>query len=107
MTTSTTNTAILVTFTTAEGKADAFAGILERALPHIQAEEGTTVWLAGRSATEPSTFYLVDVFASTEAQQAHMVGQAAKLILSESSGLLAEPPVVSALSVIAVKNEAA
>ncbi|MGW5110967.1 putative quinol monooxygenase [Nocardia sp. NPDC004123] len=107
MTTSTTNTAILVTCTAAEGKADAFAEILERALPHIQVEEGTTVWLAGRSASEPSAFYLVDVFASPEAQQSHMAGQAAKLILSAGSDLLTEPPVVSPLAVIAVKNESA
>ncbi|WP_433679793.1 putative quinol monooxygenase [Nocardia sp. CA-119907] len=106
MTTS-TNTAILVTFTTADGKADAFAEILDRALPHIRAEDGTTVWLAGRSATEPSTFHLVDVFVSPEAQQDHMAGQAAKLILGEGAELLAEPPVVSPLSVIAVKNESA
>ncbi|MEV0295309.1 antibiotic biosynthesis monooxygenase [Nocardia sp. NPDC050710] len=97
-------TPILVTFTAAEGKADAFVDILERALPHIQAEDGTPVWLASRSATDPSTFYLVDVFTSPEAQQAHMSGQAAKLILGEGSELLAQPPVVAPLSVIAVKN---
>ncbi|MFR9768332.1 hypothetical protein [Nocardia sp. SC052] len=41
----TTNTALMVTFTTAEGKADAFAELLERARPLIEAEAGTTVWL--------------------------------------------------------------
>ncbi len=96
----------MITFTTAEGKADAFAAILERALPLIEAETGTTVWLAGRSVTEPSTFYLVDVFASPEAQKAHMVDAAAALILGEGTELLAQPPVVSPLSVVAVKNGA-
>lgn len=98
---------MMVTFTTAEGKADAFAAVLERALPFIEAETGTTTWLAGRSATEPSTFFLVDVFASPEEQKTHMAGAAAALIVGESTDLLAEPPVVSPLSVVAVKNGAA
>ncbi len=98
---------MMVTFTTAADKADAFAGLLERALPLIEAEAGTTVWLAGRSATEPSTFFLVDVFASPEEQKTHMAGAAAALIVGEGSDLLAQPPVVSPLSVVAVKNGAA
>ncbi|MGW4718664.1 putative quinol monooxygenase [Nocardia sp. NPDC004260] len=100
----TTNAALMVTFTTAEGKADAFAELLERARPLIEAEAGTTVWLAGRSATEPSTFFLVDVFTSPEEQKAHMAGAAAALILGEGSDLLAQPPTVSPLSVVAIKN---
>ncbi|MEV5837257.1 antibiotic biosynthesis monooxygenase [Nocardia sp. NPDC052112] len=96
-----------VSFTAADGKAEALAEVLEHALPHIRAEDGTPVWLASRSVTEPSTCYLVDVFVSPEAQQAHLTGRAAKLILGEGSELLAEPPFVSPLSVIAVKNESA
>jgi len=98
-----TTPGMVITFrTTAEG-ADQFAGILERALPFVEDEQGTTTWIAGRSADDPTTFYLVDLFTSSEAVDAHMAGQAAALILGEGGSLLAEPPAIGAMSLLAGK----
>src|SRR4029453_19200594 len=95
-----TDPGMVITFrTTAEG-ADQFAGILERALPFVEDEPGTTTWIAAQSAADPTTLFRVDLFTSPEAVDAHMAGQAAALILGEGGTLLAEPPAIGALSLV-------
>lgn len=89
--------------TTPEG-ADEFASILERAVEHVKDEQGTTLWFAGRSEDEPTSFFVVDLFADADGRGAHFAGEAAKLILGEGAPLLAGRPENSAIETLAAKN---
>lgn len=60
------------------------------ALPHVNAEEGTTHWLVIRSETSPETVFLVDL-----SQQDHVnpyASASAKQIFVTVPALLAEEP---------------
>jgi len=97
-------TGMVITFTTSADTADAFAAVLERALPLVEREPGTLVWMAGRSMDDPTVFHLVDVFGDAGALNAHMGGEAAALILGEGASLLVAPPAISAISILATKG---
>jgi quinol monooxygenase YgiN len=89
--------------TTPEG-ADEFASILERAVEHVNAEEGTKLWFSARSEEEPTSFFIVDLFADADGRKAHFTGEAAKLITEEGGSLLAGSPENSAVETLATKN---
>lgn len=97
------STGMVITFTTTAEAADEFAALLARALPLVEQEKGTVVWIAGRSAEDASTFYLIDAFVDADALDAHMAGEAAALILGEGGPLLADAPMISTLSIVAAK----
>jgi quinol monooxygenase YgiN len=94
----------IVRLTTTPRGADQFAAILERALEHVQGEDGTTTWFSCRAEDDPTLFFIVDLFTDGEARNAHFGGLAAQLILGEGGPLLAGPPEVSALQMLNGKN---
>jgi quinol monooxygenase YgiN len=98
------STGMVITFTTTAEGADDFAALLSRALPLVEEEAGTVVWIAGRSVDEPATFHLIDAFEDDDARNAHMAGKAAALILGEGGALLADAPTISNLSLVAAKG---
>ena len=98
------STGMVLTFTTTADAADDFAALLARALPLVDQEPGTVVWIAGRSADDPSTFLLIDAFTDTDALDAHMSGEAAASILGEGGPMLADAPTISTLSILAAKG---
>jgi quinol monooxygenase YgiN len=93
-----------ITFTTTPDTADQFAAVLEQALPLVQDEAGTTTWIAARSAEDPMSFTLVDLFSDGDALIAHMQGTAAALILGQGGPLLAGPPEITTLAIVAAKT---
>ncbi len=82
----------MVRFKTKPDTAEQFKAILEQALEHVEAEAGTRPWLTLRSEQDPTEFYLVDLFDDEAARNAHLSGEAAKLILGTGGALLAEEP---------------
>jgi quinol monooxygenase YgiN len=80
---------------------DEVASLLRQAQSMAEQEAGTVVWFALR--TDPSTFWIVDAFATEDARQAHITGPIAAALLANADRLLTEPPTILAADVVAAK----
>lgn len=83
------------------GKEEAVAQFLTSALPLIQAEQGTTAWFGLRLG--PATFGIFDAFPDEAGRQAHMTGQVAAILRATWSDLLASPPRIERVDILAAK----
>ncbi len=83
------------------GKEAEVQRFLEGALPIVQQEQGTPLWFAIRLG--PSTFGIFDAFAEESGRQAHLSGRVAAALMSRASELLAKPPVIERIDVLASK----
>lgn len=97
-------TAGLISFKATQGKGTEVAECIAAALPHVNAEEGTTHWLVIRSETSPETVFLVDLFSNTDSRERHMSGEAAKQIFATVPDLLAEEPHIHPAVLITAKG---
>ena len=95
---------MVIRFTARPEEAERFAGILSEALTHVEPEPGTTPWMAVRAQDDPTTFFVVDLYADAAAMQRHVDGAAAALVLGEGSKLLAHEPDICVVSLIAGKD---
>jgi quinol monooxygenase YgiN len=80
---------------------DEVASLLSQARTMAEQEAGTVVWFALR--TDPSTFWIVDAFATEDARQAHITGPIAGALMANADRLLAEPPTILPADVVASK----
>ena len=83
------------------GKEAAVAEFLASALPLANAEQGTTVWFAIRLA--PDLFGIFDAFPDEAGRQAHLSGPIAAALMAKASELLAEPPKIEKVDILAAK----
>lgn len=83
------------------GQEQELAQFLTGALEHANAEAGTPVWLALRS--DPTTFWIVDAFATGTERQAHLDGAIAAALMANADRLLAAPPEINLADVLAAK----
>lgn len=67
----------------------------------VDAEPETLVWFAVRLAG--STFAIFDAFADEAGRRAHLMGRVAAALGEQASQLLATPPVIERLDVLAAK----
>lgn len=93
--------ALLVMLEAKPGKELELANFLSGALPLVQAEPATTAWFAIRFG--PSTFGIFDAFPNESGREAHLAGQVAAALMAAASELLAEPPVIEKIDVLAAK----
>ena len=93
--------ALLVRLHAKPGKEDEVAAFLAGALPLAQAEPKTTAWFALRLG--PSVFGIFDAFADDTGRQAHLAGPIAAALMQRAPDLLAEPPVIEQIDVLASK----
>jgi quinol monooxygenase YgiN len=77
------------------------ADFLTGAVDLANAEAGTVHWFAFR--TDPSTFWIVDTFASEDARQAHIAGPIAQALMANADRLLAAAPEIMPADVLAAK----
>ncbi len=68
----------------------------------VEAEPETLVWFAVRVA--PSTFGIFDAFADEAGRTAHLMGRVAAALGEHASRLLATPPAIERLDVLATKR---
>jgi quinol monooxygenase YgiN len=94
----------VISFQAKPGQGDEVARLIAAALPHVQAEPGTPLWLVLQSSADPDTVFLVDLFADAAARDAHMSGEAAKQIFATVPALLAADPAIHPAEVIARKG---
>ena len=83
------------------GKEDEVEQFLKDGLPIVQEEPDTVAWFAIRLG--PSTFGIFDVFPDESGRQAHLSGQIAAALMEKSSDLLASPPSIEKIDIIASK----
>lgn len=91
----------LATLVAKPGKEQELADFLAGALPLAQAEAGTIVWYAIR--IDDRTYGIFDAFETEEAREAHINGPIAAALMSKADELLAEPPSIKPVDLLAVK----
>ncbi len=75
--------------------------LLEGALPLAEAEDETTTWFAIRLSE--TSFGIFDAFADDGGRQAHLNGQIAAALMAKADELLAAPPDIQPVDVLAAK----
>jgi quinol monooxygenase YgiN len=93
--------ALLVRLDAKPGKEVDVENFLRSGLPLAQQEPATTAWFAIRLG--PSTFGIFDAFPDEAGRQAHLSGPIAAALMSKASELLASPPVIEKVDVLAAK----
>ena len=83
------------------GKEEEVAAFLAGALPLAQREAATTVWFAIRLG--PQEFGIFDAFADDAGRRAHLEGSIAAALMARAGELLAEPPRIDNVDVLAAK----
>jgi quinol monooxygenase YgiN len=83
------------------GKENEVESFLKSGLPIVEGEPGTTAWFALRLAN--STFGIFDAFPDEAGRQAHLSGRVAAALMARASELLAQPPSIEKLDVVAAK----
>lgn len=82
-------------------KENEVAEFLKGALPLAQKEAGTVEWFALQLG--PSTFGIFDTFADETGRNAHLNGPIASALMAKASELLAKPPVIEKVDLLAAK----
>jgi quinol monooxygenase YgiN len=94
-------TALLVRLEAKPGKEADVESFLRGGLPIVNEEPATTAWFAIRMG--PSTFGIFDAFPDEAGRQAHLSGKVAAALMAKASELLAQPPVIGKVDVLAAK----
>lgn len=83
------------------GKEGQVAELLKGALPLVRSEPDTTAWFGVRLGQ--SAFAVFDVFPDDAGRQAHLGGAVARALMEHASELLASPPDIVPVDVLAAK----
>ena len=92
---------LLVRLKAKPGKESVLGEFLASALPLAQAEPATTAWFAIRIS--PSEFGIFDAFPDDSGRKAHLNGPIAAALMAKAGELLAEPPSIENVDVLAAK----
>lgn len=93
--------ALLATLEAKAGKEAEVEAFLKSALPLAREEKGTIRWFAFKSG--PRTFHIYDTFNEEASREAHLNGAIAKALMAKSGELLASPPDIKKMDVLAEK----
>ncbi len=92
---------LLATLTPKPGKEDELASFLASALPLAEAEPATSAWFAVK--IDDTTYGIFDVFPDDAGRQAHLNGPIAAALMAKADELLAVPPTIASIDVLAAK----
>jgi quinol monooxygenase YgiN len=93
--------ALFVRLDAKPGKEKEVESFLLSGLPIVQAEPATTAWFGLRLG--PSTFGIFDAFPDEAGRQAHLTGRVAAALMAKAGELLAKPPSIEKVDVLAAK----
>ena len=93
--------ALFVRLDAKPGKEKEVESFLLSGLPIVQAEPATTAWFGLRLG--PSTFGIFDAFPDEAGRQAHLSGLVAAALMAKAGELLAKPPSIEKVDVLAAK----
>ena len=74
---------------------------LKSALPMARAEAGMITWYAFKE--DEGSYGIFDTFDTEEARQAHLDGPIAKALIAKAGELLAQPPMIHKIDLLAAK----
>lgn len=83
------------------GKEEEAEALLRGGLAVVEQEPATTAWFAIRMG--PSTFGIFDAFPDEAGRQAHLAGRLAAALMATAPELLAQPPNIKKIDVLAAK----
>lgn len=92
---------LLVRLEAKPGKEAEVEEFLKGGLALVEDEPETTVWFAIRMG--PSTFGIFDAFPGESGRKAHLNGKVAAALMANAGDLLAKPPVIENVDVLAAK----
>ncbi len=95
------NVALLVRLEAKPGKENEVESFLKGGLAIVEEEPDTTAWFAIRLSH--STFGIFDAFPDESGRQAHLSGRVAAALMAKASELLAQPPAIEKVDVLAAK----
>lgn len=95
------NVALFVRLEAKPGKETDVEAFLRGGLSVVRDEPATTAWFAIRLG--PSTFGIFDAFPDEAGRQAHLSGRVAAALMAKAPELLAQPPVIEKVDVLAAK----
>jgi quinol monooxygenase YgiN len=95
------NAALHVRLEAKPGKEKDVEAFLKGGLAVVQGEPATTAWFALRMG--PSTFGIFDAFPDEAGRQAHLSGRVAAALMQKAADLLAKPPAIEKVDVLAAK----
>ena len=90
---------LLVTLQARRGKEADAEAFLKSAQPLALDEQGTLKWYAIK--LEPRKFGIFDTFANESSRNAHLTGEIAKVLSARANELLALPPQIAKVDVLA------
>jgi quinol monooxygenase YgiN len=93
--------ALFVRLEAKPGKEKEVEDFLLSGLPLVQDEPATTAWFGLRLG--PSTFGIFDAFPNEAGRQAHLSGKVAAALMAKAGELLATPPSIANVDVLAAK----
>ena len=93
--------ALLARLESKPGKEQELADLLFGAVALARSEPATVQWFALRIG--PSTFGIFDTFEDEEGRTAHLNGPIAAALMARAPELLAQPPVIEKVDLLAVK----
>jgi quinol monooxygenase YgiN len=93
--------ALLVRLEAKSGKEAEVEEFLRGGLSIVEEEPATTTWFALKLA--PSTFGIFDTFPDDTGRQAHLSGRVAAALMQKAAELLAQPPTIEKVQVLAAK----
>jgi quinol monooxygenase YgiN len=93
--------ALFVRLEAKPGKEADVESFLRDGLPIVQDEPATIAWFGIRLG--PTTFGIFDAFPDEAGRQAHLSGQVAAALMAKAPELLATPPVIEKVDVLAAK----
>jgi quinol monooxygenase YgiN len=95
------NVALWVRLEAKPGKEKEVENFLRGGLAVVEQEPATITWYAIRIG--PSVFGIFDTFNDESGRQAHLSGKVAAALTAKASELLAKPPVIEKIDVLAAK----
>jgi quinol monooxygenase YgiN len=93
--------ALLVRLEAKRGKEEEVASFLRSGLAIVEEEPATIAWFAIQLA--PQTFGIFDAFPDEDGRRAHLAGRVAAALMAKAPDLLAEPPSIEKVDVLAAK----
>ena len=96
------NYALFVSLQAKPGKEREVEDFLRSGEQLARQEAGTVRWYAFK--TGPASFGIFDTFADESAREAHLNGEIAKALMAKAAELLAEPPKIHQIPILADKH---